>query len=207
MQKKTKRQKLGRAAKAAFLSAALLLQAACAEWDLLARADGGENDPDAAVTVAQKGREPSKDNTFYCLPGCRLKNDAEGMPIIPDWCELWAPETPVCGEVADGVDRCAGEWVGDETVTEEHSGGQVTTEILAERLNIASENIGEKKQVKTFVCTKINYSKTIQAKDPYGYRTYVPDQVNSDDHLREFSSIVCHPGCILDAPLNGYEIL
>lgn len=170
----------------------ILLASACA-------AERGEAEQeksvkaDAKLTVKGPALLAAKGGSFSCVPGCALKNDEGGRPIVPDWCLAWSPITPVCVRNGDKV-YCAGRWAGaGRTVRKPDA---TATDFQLENAEEIAKSPYKPLTEVNFVCTRIDANAT---------NRFIETSPDAEGLLGEKRALVCAPGCLVGKGLVSEE--
>lgn len=164
------------------------------------------HDGQASADITALDKEPASDSAndhvnsstdgtenqseiISCMPGCNLRNDDSGRPIVPDWCDVWAPAFPVCSR--DGSDHFCSGFQGDGTIrpTISTSGTEFhLQEKTGENPTIPNSNA-------RFRCIQINRVRL--------QRFFEKERAPSSE-IDTSQAMGCFPGCIVNTQINSH---
>lgn len=130
-------------------------------------------------------KESGSDEIVTCSPGCALKNDKAGLPIVPEWCLAWSPIAPVCVRNGENV-YCIGRWAGAGRIINTPSAPRTDFQLQSAE-EIARSPYKPFTEI-NFMCTRIDAAALARA---------IPTSPTAEGLLGEERAESCVPGCLV----------
>lgn len=132
-----------------------------------------------------------EDRILTCTPGCALKNDETGSPIVPEWCLAWNPIAPTCVRNGEKV-YCKGRWAGAGRIIDAPSA--LRTDFHLQSADEIARSPYKPFTEINFICTRIDAEALSRA---------IPTSPTGEGLPGEERAESCVPGCLVGRGLVG----